>query len=69
MADLETMLSTMRRHGWVVGCHNDYHKDGILFSFWLFTHREGRYVKAEGFADAPCALIGECMRQAGVNNG
>jgi len=48
---LESLLKAMRREGWRVAVHNDYRLDGKLFTFWLFTHSSGRWVKGEGKTD------------------
>lgn len=45
-------LNTLREHGWTVGIHNDYRKDGYLCTFWLLTHTiSGRFIKGEGPSD------------------
>lgn len=41
----------IRARGWVVAVHNDYRKDGVPHTFWLFT-RADRCVKGEGMTDA-----------------
>lgn len=43
--------SDIRAKGWMVAVHNDYYLSGVLHTFWLFTNREGRYVKGEGISD------------------
>ena len=40
----------LRKEGWSVAVHNDYHQDGKLFTFWLFT-RGRECVKGEGATD------------------
>lgn len=49
---LEQMLAFLRDRGWTVGCHNDYHQNGRLWTFWLFTGPNGRFIKAEAQSDA-----------------
>ena len=51
MATLEELLDTMRDEGWSVAVHNDYHVNGCFGTFWLFTHRSGKWVKGEGAQD------------------
>lgn len=48
---LSTILTDLRRSGWTVAVHNDYRKNGKLYTFWLFTHKNGRWLKAEGRDD------------------
>jgi hypothetical protein len=45
------LLRTIRSAGWSVACHNDYQQDGKPYTFWLFTHRSGVWVKGEGATD------------------
>ncbi len=35
----------------MVAVHNDYRQDGKFYTFWLFTHPDGSYVKGEGHRD------------------
>ena len=42
----------IRAAGWTVAGHNDYRLDGKSFTFWLFTHPDGRWAKGEGRDDA-----------------
>lgn len=46
--DLSSMLRRLREVGWMVAVHNDYRQNGSLMTFWLFTHPNGTYLKAEG---------------------
>jgi hypothetical protein len=41
----------LREGSWSVAVHNDYHRGGVRYTFWLFTHSNGRYVKGEGRTD------------------
>ncbi len=41
----------IRAKGWSVASHNDYYIRGENFTFWLFTHPDGRYVKGEAHTD------------------
>jgi hypothetical protein len=45
-------LARLRAAGWTVAVHNDYKQNGELFTFWLFTHPDGRWLKGEGRTDA-----------------
>lgn len=45
------MLARLRRDGWAVAIHNDYMQVGEDFTFWLFTHPNGHYLKGEGRTD------------------
>lgn len=49
--NVEEMLGDIRSSGWTVPVHNDYHQDGEFFTFWLFTHPDGMWVKGEGRSD------------------
>jgi hypothetical protein len=49
---LESRLECLRDGGWTVAVHNDYRVASAHFTFWLFTHPDGRYVKGEGPTDA-----------------
>ncbi len=44
-------LAELRERGWRVAVHNDYRQHGEDFTFWLFTHPSGRWVKGEGATD------------------
>lgn len=44
-------VDMIRELGWSVGVHNDYYVNEQFNTFWLFTHPDGRYVKAEGPSD------------------
>lgn len=35
----------------MVAVHNDYRKGKKLFTFWLMTRADGRYLKGEGTTD------------------
>lgn len=59
---MTTTLDTMRSWGWMVAVHNDYMLNGERFTFWLFTHPDGRYIKGEGRSDF--AALEECYRLA-----
>jgi len=48
---LEEMLEDIRMRGWRVGVHNDYRLNSEDWTFWLFTHYSGRFVKGEGKSD------------------
>ena len=51
MPTLEDVLNRLRSAGWTVAVHNDYRIGSRLFTFWLFTHPDGRYFKGEGASD------------------
>lgn len=50
---LEDLLKRLRQSGWMVAVHNDYRLDGVdgSFTFWLFTHGAGVFVRGEGRTD------------------
>lgn len=52
MSDALTTLGRLRSCGWMVGIHNDYRKGKKLFTFWLMTRADGRFLKGEGETDA-----------------
>jgi len=52
--NLSEMLSWLRSKDWLVAVHNDYRIGEKLFTFWLFTHPSGTYLKAEGPIDQLC---------------
>lgn len=56
---LEEKLNLLRTNGWVVAVHNDYYSNGVLHTFWLFTHKSGIYVKGEGLTDEQC--LNKCI--------
>ncbi len=45
-------IDELREQGWSVAVHNDYHLNGELYTFWLLTHPNGRWIKGEGRTDA-----------------
>lgn len=51
MTDDRAELEIIREAGWSVAVHNDYTLSGERFTFWLFTHPNGRWVKGEGRSD------------------
>lgn len=44
-------LYALRSRGWRVAAHSDYKQDGVWYTFWLFTHENGRWIKGEGITD------------------
>jgi hypothetical protein len=44
-------LERLRACGWMVAVHNDYLKGKKLFTFWLMTRADGRFLKGEGATD------------------
>lgn len=48
---LEEMLKTLRGLDWRVAVHNDYRLNGEDYTFWLFTHFSGEWLKGEGRTD------------------
>lgn len=48
---MKQMLAEIRRRGWTVAVHNDYRLDDVAFTFWLFTHKSGQWVKGEALTD------------------
>lgn len=57
-----TALETLRREGWNVAVHNDYHQAGVRYTFWLFTHHAGVWALGEGLTDEEACL--EALVQA-----
>lgn len=49
-------LTTLRADGWRVAVHNDYRLNGEDYTFWLFTHPDGRWIKGEGRTDNEAIL-------------
>jgi hypothetical protein len=51
-----SIADDLRARGWVVAVHNDYHLQGVPYTFWLFTRRLRSgitvAVKGEGYTDA-----------------
>jgi hypothetical protein len=45
---MEETLRRLRACGWMVAVHNDYRKGKKLFTFWLMTREDGRFLKGEG---------------------
>lgn len=41
----------LSENNWSVAVHNDYRQNGGKYTFWLFTHPSGRWVKGEGGTD------------------
>ena len=62
---LEEMLSDLRSGGWSVAVHNDYRLNGEAYTFWLFTHPNGKWAKGEGRSDHEA--LRNVMRAAGFN--
>ena len=61
-ASFEKTLWDLREAGWAVAIHNDYWQNGIRRTFWLFTHRNGIWIKGEGNTDMEALM--ECDKQA-----
>lgn len=51
MTSDKTPLEILRLNGWAVAVHNDYRVNGESFTFWLFTHPQGIWIKGEGRTD------------------
>lgn len=45
-------LEKLKSAGWSVAVHNDYRLNGEAFTFWLFTHPAGVWIRGEGRTDA-----------------
>ena len=56
MPTLEDLLNGLRSAGWSVAAHNDYRLNGKSYTFWLFTHDNGRYFKGEGETDVEAVM-------------
>lgn len=54
----ERQLWALRDAGWAVAIHNDYWLNGTRRTFWLFTHRSGKWIKGEGNTDMDALM--EC---------
>lgn len=54
---IETMLHALRKADWRVAAHNDYRLGGNWYTFWLFTHPSGLYVKGEGETDEDALVV------------
>ncbi len=54
---LTPTLGRLRMAGWSVAVHNDYRLDGAQWTFYLFTHPDGRWVKGEGRTDAEALAL------------
>jgi hypothetical protein len=48
---MEQLLRSIRHAGWRVAIHNDYQMEGKWYTFWLFTHPNGRWIRGEGQTD------------------
>lgn len=59
------LLADLRNSGWRVACHNDYQYKGRVFTFWLFTHETGVFVKGEAATDleALAEVVAEIKRR------
>jgi hypothetical protein len=60
--DTFRLLAELRESGWSVGVHNDYRQGGKLWTFWLFTHPAGLFVKGEGATDLDALM--QCSEAA-----
>lgn len=49
----------LRQFGWSVAVHNNYKLNGLTYSFWLWTHPNGRWIKGDGFTDKEA--LDECV--------
>ncbi len=52
----EPSPESFRAHGWMVAVHNDYRLKGVSYTFWLWTHPLGVWVKGEGTCDFEALL-------------
>lgn len=59
---LEQMLEKLRCNGWTVAIHNDYKIHDVLYTFWLFTHSSGVWIKGESQSDA--LAVRDCLIEA-----
>lgn len=63
-------LDHLRGRGWAVAVHNDYREDGEPKTFWLLTHKGGRWVRGEGptdvFALSQCRTEVQRLEKAGL---
>ena len=67
-----SILYDLRAEGWRVAVHNDYRQDGNDFTFWLFTHPDGRWAKGESDDDREAlqevrnAIVRDLEKIAGI---
>jgi hypothetical protein len=57
--DPQALVAQLRADGWTVAVHNDYRHAGQSFTFWLWTHPNGRWIKGEGSTDAEA--LSQCV--------
>jgi hypothetical protein len=65
---MNEILARLRAAGWMVAVHNDYTLRGRRWTFWLFTHPLGVWVKGEGRNDANALVNAENMAEARLAN-
>ena len=49
--ELGCYLRALRAGRWTVAVHNDFRLNDEPYTFWLFTHPDGRWIKGEGTSD------------------
>ncbi len=64
--NLEQQLKTLRSAGWMVAVHNDFRLNGKSYTFWLFTHSNGRWLKGEASTDIEA--LNECIKKLNNNS-
>lgn len=48
---VSSYLRWFRTNKWTIAVHNDYRQAGVSYTFYLFTHPDGFWVKGEGKTD------------------
>lgn len=61
---IEQILDTMLQYGWSVAINNDYYINDKWHTYYLFTHKTGRYIKSEGCSrhDVLASAFEECLK-------
>jgi hypothetical protein len=61
ISNVPLKLYALRASGWTVAAHNDYRLNGKSYTFWLFTHPNGTWIKGEGATDEEALIAAEAM--------
>jgi hypothetical protein len=61
---IESTLGELRSRGWEVAAHHEFETHGVLRTFWLFTHKCGRCIKAEGAARSEVLVLQVALADA-----
>lgn len=60
---IDQLETELRSLGWAIAVHNDYRLQGQKYTFYLWTHPNGRWIKGEGHQGQTAALE-DCLAQA-----